>query len=151
MGKGISDSVDAGRKRDIPHARQQLHQSSIPKGQPHNQIRHSNTRRTHIDQTQHEGGEREGTQAQRCRIGDFAVRDLLVGTRLELTTKGGQTISLGADVGEGAISKARGGFGGFVLLVGHMALHAGAFFIGAAAGEVGVGFDGHLGDCSGVL
>ena len=62
-------------------------------------------RSPHIDQTQHKGGEGEGAQSQRGRIGEFAIRDLLVGTRLEFTAEGRETILGGIDMGQWAIAE----------------------------------------------
>lgn len=126
--------------QNVPHARKQLHQPSVPKSQSHHNVRHRNTARPHINQPKHESRQSETAQAQWRRIGDLAVLDLLVGTGLELTTEGGQTVVLGVDMGERTISEASGSSGGLVLFVSHLAMHAGAFFVG----EVCICFDGHF-------
>ena len=107
----------------VPHASKQLHQPTIPEREAHNQGRRAQTPRAHVDQAQHEGRQREGAQSKRGGVGDLAVLDLPVGTRLELTTEGGETLAAagGVDVGERTVAEAGGGCGGLVLLVGHVA------------------------------
>ena len=121
-------------RENLPHARKQLNQPPIPKRQPNHNIRCRQTTSPHIDQRQHERRQRESTQSQRSRIGKLALRDALVGTRLELSAKGRQATRLaGVDVREGAVAKARGGFGGFVLFVRHLAIDG----VGVVGGQVG--------------
>lgn len=105
---------------DLPHASKQLHQPTIPKGDPHNQIGFRNPARTHVDQAQHKGRQCEGAQAQGSRVGKFTVFDAFVQPRLELAAKGRET-AIVADVGERAVAEARSGDGGLVLLVSHLA------------------------------
>ena len=137
-------------KIDVPHAGKELHQTPVSESQSHNNVRRRDTLRPHIDESENESGEGETAETQRRRIGNVPLLDLLVGTRLELTTKGGQTILHGGHMSEGAVSEASGGFGGFVLLVGHLAVHAVALFVvETIRSVVGIWFDGHLGRCSG--
>ncbi len=140
------------QRSDVPHASKQLHQPSIAKGESDHQTRRSQASRPHVDQAQHKGRQSESAQTEWCRVGYVTVLDLLVETRLELSSEGGQTVAAaaGVDVGEGPVAEAGGGPGGLVLLVGHLASHAGAGAVGlfvvglgAVAGELGVGVGGH--------
>ncbi len=129
----ITTSAESQASSNSPHARKQLHQPTIPKRYRNDNIRLRHPPRPHINQTQHKCRERKRTQSQRRRIGNLAVLDLAVRTRLELSSKGGQTRgAVGLGVGERAIAEAGGGLGGLVLLVGHFALDA----VVAAAGVV---------------
>lgn len=105
----------------VPHAGEQLHQSTIPKGNTHHDIRRCNAPRAQIDQTQHECRQCKGAQPQRCRVGELSPLDGPVCTGLELTTESGQARLLGVDVCERTISEASGGFGSLVLVMGHLA------------------------------
>lgn len=121
---------------DLPHASQQLHQATIPKGDGHNYVRLGNAPSTHIDQAQHEGGQGKGAQAQGGRVGEFTLGNVLVQARLELAAKGREAVGLaGVDVGERAVAEAGGSESGLVLLVGHLAVHA----VGGGIGGVGIG------------
>lgn len=133
--------------KNIPHAREQLHQASVPKGETDHQVGSTQPPRPHVDQAQDEGGQGESGQAQGRRVGDATVLDLLVETWLELTSKGRQALFATGrvDMGERTISEASGGFGGLMLLVAHFAVAVGFLVIafGGVAGEVGVGVSGH--------
>lgn len=134
-------------EKNIPHASKQLHQSSVSKSNTDDEIRSSQTPGTHVDQAQDEGGQGESGEAQGRRIGESAILDLLVETRLELTTEGRQALFAtgSVDMSKRPIAEASGSFGGLMLLVGHLAVDAAVaigFFVvavGAVAGEFGVG------------
>lgn len=135
---------------NVPHAGEELHQTPIAESQSNNNVRHRDTPCPHIDESKNERRQGETAETQGCRIGNLPVLDLLVGTRLELTTEGGQTILHGGDMSEGTVSEASGGFGGFMLILGHLTVHAVALFVVETVRSViGVWFDGHLGGCSG--
>ena len=74
----------------VPHARQELHETTVSKGNGNDDIGLRNAPGSHVDQTQHERGQGEGTQSQWGRVGELAALDALVGTWLKLTTEGGQ-------------------------------------------------------------
>lgn len=139
------------RMKNIPHASKQLHQASVSKGQTDHQIGRTQPPRPHVDQAQDEGGQGESAQAQRRRIGNATVFDLLVETGLEFSSKGRQALFTtgSVDMGKRTVAEASSSFGGLVLLVGHFTVHtavAVGFFvvaIGAVAGEFGVGVGGH--------
>lgn len=76
---------------DLPHAGEQLHQSTVAEGKADDEIGLGHGAGTHIDQAQDKGGEGESAQAQGSGIGELAVLDALVQAGLELTTKGGKT------------------------------------------------------------
>lgn len=82
----------AERCKYSPHACQQLHQSTIAKSDAHHQTGLGQATCAHIDQTQHEGCQGESAQSQGSRIGNLAVLDLLVHTRLEFTSKGREAL-----------------------------------------------------------
>lgn len=108
----------------LPHARKQLHQATIAKGDRHHDIRLRNPPRAHVDQTQHKGRQGKRTESQRRRIGNLPVLDLTVRARLELSSKGRQARgAVGLGVSKRAIAEPGGGLGGLVLLVGHFALN----------------------------
>ena len=133
----------------VPHASKQLHQSTVAKGDTHNQVWRAQAACTHVDQTEDEGSEGESAEAEGSRIGDTTILDLLVETRLEFTTEGRQTIAIagGGLVSEWAIAEAGGGFGSLMLFMGHLALHAavGLFVVvgGRVASVLGVGVSRH--------
>lgn len=77
-----------------PHACQKLHQPTIPKSDPDDQIGRAQPTCTHVNQTQYEGRQGESAQTQRCRIGNSAVLNLLVQTGLEFTSKGREAIAI---------------------------------------------------------
>ena len=137
--------------KNIPHASQQLHQASISKGQTDHEVGSAQPPCSHVDQTQDEGSQGESAQAQGRRVGNIAVLDLLVETRLELTSEGRQALFAtgGVDMSERTVAEASGGFGGLVFVVGHStvgrAVPVGFFVkgLGGVAGEVGVGIGGH--------
>ena len=108
----------------VPHAGEQLHQSTVPKRNAHHEIRRCNASRSQVDQTQYEGGQRKGAQTQWCRIGKLPPLDGLVCTGLELTTEGWQARLFGVDVCKRTITEASSSFGSLVLLVGHLARDA---------------------------
>lgn len=132
----------------VPHAGQQLHQPPIAERNTDDQTRRGQASRAHVDQAQDEGGQGEGAETQRRRVGDASVFDLLVETRLELSSKGGEALFAsrrGVDVSEGTEAKAGGRFGGLVLFMCHFTLHAcavGLFAVGVPR-VGGVGFHGH--------
>lgn len=137
---------------DLPHACKQLNQPTVAKRQSNYYVGGAQSSSTHVDQAQDKSCQGESGQAKGCRIGDFPVLDLTVGTWLKLSSKGGQTVFTAASVGvgEGAITEAGSGFGGLMLLVGHLAAHANAidtrFLIKFVRAGVCVGvicFDGH--------
>ena len=135
----------------VPHASKQLHQAPISKGKTDDYIGSTQPPRPHVDQAQDEGGQGESGEAQRRRVGDATVLDLLVETGLELSSKGGQALfSTGrVDMCERAVAEASGSFGGLMFLVRHFPIEgavAVGFFVkvfGGVAGEVGVGMGGH--------
>ena len=106
-----------------PHASQQLDQSTVSKSNAHHEIRRTEISRTHVDQTQDESGQRKSAQAQGRRVGNLAVLDLSVGTRLEFSSKGRKTfITAGSiDMSQRPVAKPRCGFCGVMLLGGHVA------------------------------
>ena len=124
-----------------------MHQASVSKSNTDDEIGGSQPSGTHIDQAQDEGGQGESGEAQRRRVGDSTVLDLLVETRLEFTAEGRQALfAIGAvDVSERPVAEASGSFGGLMFLVGHLAVDASfaiRFFVvalGGVAGEFGVG------------
>jgi len=119
---------------NLPHARKQLNQATIPKGDSHHDIRLRNPPRPHIDQTQHKRREGKSTQSQRRRVRKLTVLDLTVSTRLELSAKGWQARgAIGLGVSEGAIAETGGCLGGLVLLVGHFALDTVVAHVGTGA------------------
>ena len=80
------------RCRYLPHACQKLNQSTIAESDAHHQIGLAQPTCAHIDQTQHKCCQCESAQTQGSGIGNFAVLDLLVQTRLEFTSKGREAI-----------------------------------------------------------
>lgn len=137
--------------KNIPHASKQLHQASVSKGKTDNQIGSAQPPGPHVNQAQDEGGQGESGQAQGRRVGETTVLDLLVETRLELSSKGRQALFAtgGVDMSERTVAEASGSFGGLVFIVGHLAVHTAVpigFFVvafGSVAGEVGVGVGSH--------
>ena len=136
----------------VPHASKQLHQSTVAERETHDQVWRAQAACTHIDQAKDEGGESESTETEWCRVGEFAVLDTLVETWLELTTEGGQTLTITGSVlvGERTIAESCGGLGGLVLFVGHLAVDTGAigFFVvdgWRVASVLGIGLGGHGG------
>lgn len=71
----------------VPHAGQQLDQTTIAESQRNDDVGHPDVSRAQVDQAEHEGGQGEGAQPERCRVGEFAAFDRSVETRLELTTE----------------------------------------------------------------
>lgn len=124
-----------------------MHQASVSKSNTDDEIRGSQSPGTHVDQAQDEGGQGESGEAQGRRVGDSAILDLLVETRLELTAEGRQALFAigGVDMSERPIAEASGSFGGLMLLVGHLAVDAAiaiGFFVvafGGVASKFGVG------------
>lgn len=137
--------------KDIPHAGQQLHQAPVSKGKTDDQIGSTQAPGPHVDQAQDEGGQGEGAQAEGRGIGDTAVLDLPVETRLELSSEGGQALFAtgSVDMSERTVAEASGSFGGLMFLVGHLAIQSAAAVgflvvaVGGVSGEVGVGVGGH--------
>lgn len=134
----------------LPHASQQLYQSTIAKGNTHHQIRGTQPSCPHIDQAQDEGGQGESAQTQWCWVGNVAVLDLFVETRLEFTSEGRQTFAAAGSIlmSKRPIAETGSGFGGLVFLVGHFTLHAGtvglfAIFARGIASMLDVGSGGH--------
>ncbi len=134
----------------LPHASKQLYQSTIAKSNADHEVRRTQASCPHIDQAQDEGGQRESAQTQWCGIGNAAVLDLFVETRLEFTTEGRQTLVAAGGIlmSKRSITETGSGFGGLVFLVGHFTLHAGTvgLFVVVAlgiAGMVDVGGGGH--------
>jgi hypothetical protein len=72
----------------IPHAGQQLDQTTIAKGQPDDDAGIGDVARAHVDAAEHERGQGETAQAERRRVTELALADRPVQTRLELTTEG---------------------------------------------------------------
>ena len=142
-GGSISIAHPSLRKLEyVPHACEELHQTTVPKGERHHEIRLRNAAGPHVDQTQDEGGQGERAQSQRSGVGELAALDGLVGTRLELTTKGRQEARFGGvDLSERAIPEASGFLRGLVLLGGHVAGDVGLL---GASGLAGVGGRGVL-------
>ena len=118
---------------NVPHARKQLNQTSIPKRQPDDDIRLRQSPCPNIDKTEHERRQRKSAQAQRRRVRKLSLRNALICTRLELSSKGGETSRLaGVDVRERSVAKARGSFGCFVLFVRHLAVCS----VGVVGGKI---------------
>lgn len=135
----------------LPHASKQLYQSTIAKSNTDHQIRCTQPSCSHIDQAQDEGGQGESAQTEGCWVGNVAVLDLFVETRLEFTTEGRQTLAAadGILMSQGPVTETGSGFGGLVFLVGHFTLHAGTvgLFVIIAWGiarMVDVGSGGHF-------
>jgi hypothetical protein len=80
----------------------------------------------HVDDTEHESGEGESTQAQRSRVTELAVRHRLVQTWLELTTERTEGGISGVDMGQRTISEASGGASDLVLVGRHLRLNGSA-------------------------
>ena len=111
----------ASLTRYLPHAREQLDQTTVSESQCHHDIGLCQTPRAHVDQTQHESGQGESAEAEGRGIGKFAALDGLVSTGLELPPKGGQTPGfVGWDMGKRTIAKASSLLGRFVLLRAHV-------------------------------
>ena len=134
----------------LPHASQQLYQSTVAKSYTDHQIRCTQPPCPHIDQAQDEGGQGESAQPEGCWVGNVAVLDLFVETGLEFTSEGRQTLIAagGVHMSKRPIAETGGGFGGLVFLVGHLTLHAGTvgLFVVVALGiarMVDVGSGGH--------
>ena len=136
---------------DVPHSREQLHQASVAKGKADYQTGRSQTPCSHVDQAQDKGCQGEGAQAQGRWVGNTAILDLLVGTRLELSSEGRQArfTTGGVDMSERTVAEASGSFGGLVFVMGHFTVHAAVavgFFVvvvGSVASEFSVGLRGH--------
>lgn len=136
---------------NIPHACKQLYQASVSKCKTNHYVGRTQTSRTHVDQAQDERGQGESAQAQRRRVGETTVFDLLVKARLELSSKGRQALFATArvDVGKRTVAEASGSFGGLMFLVGHLSVGTtaavGLFVVsvGAVACEGSVGLSGH--------
>lgn len=128
-----------------------MHQASVSKSDPDHEIGSTQPPGAHIDQAQDEGGQGESGQAQGGRVGDTTVLDLLVETRLELSSEGRQALFAAGsvDMSERTVAEASGSFGGLMFIVGHFTVHAAVavgFFIvvfGGVAGEFGVGVSSH--------
>ena len=71
----------------VPHASQQLNKTTVSERDGNDDVRGSDTSSAHVDQTEHEGGEGESAETQRCRIGEFPLGNRLVSTGLEFTTE----------------------------------------------------------------
>lgn len=85
-------------RRYIPHAGKQLNDTTVGKGRPDDDVGLGDVTGAHVDAAQHEGGEGEGAEAQRGRVGKLAVLDGAVQAGLEFTSEGGQARLLGVDV-----------------------------------------------------
>lgn len=87
--------------RHIPHAGEQLNETSIPVGKSNNETRRANAFCVDVDQRQDESRESESTETERSRVGELAVR-WAVETRLEITTEGSKAHLriVGSDVGK---------------------------------------------------
>ena len=111
----------------LPHASKQLYQSTIAESNTDHQIGCTQPSCPHIDQAQDEGGQGESAQTEGCWVGNVAVLDLFVETRLEFTSEGRQTLTAagGILVSKGPITETGGGFGGLMFFVCHLTLHAG--------------------------
>ena len=110
----------------VPHARKELYQPSIAKGNTDHQVRGAQVSRSHVDQTQDERRQSESAEAKRGWVGDLAVLDLLVHTGLELSSKSRQVRFAdggGVDMRKRTVAETSGSFGGLVLLVGHFPIH----------------------------
>ena len=131
----------------IPHAGQQLHQTAISKGKGDNDVGFEHISGLDVDEGQDEGGQGEGTQPQRGRIGNLAVGGGFVQTRLELSSKGGEPCRLASvEVGEGVATVVAidgstilpidagccgrgGGFVGLKSMVGGLGSHGGLLIL----------------------
>lgn len=90
-----------GGEGDIPHAGQQLNETTICKGQADNNVRLRDAAGVDVDERQHKGGQGEGAQAEGRWVGKLAVGGGPVETRLELSSKGAKSSRLaGVEVGE---------------------------------------------------
>ena len=139
-----------GSRSNIPHAGQQLHQTAISKCNAHDKIRRCQTSRAHIDQAQHECGQGESGQTERSGIGETPVLDLLIETRLKLSSKSGETLSTtgGGDMGERTVTEASGGFGSLMFFMRHFSMGTGTVelfvvVLRRIAGMLGVGHGRH--------
>lgn len=141
---------------DLPHASKQLHQSTVSESDADNEVWLCDTAGAHVDQAQDKGGESESTQAQWSRVGEFAILDALVQTRLELTTESRETTGVGSvDMSKRAIAEFGGGDSSLVFFMGHLAAQAtiggivGVLIHLLCAGDVvasmvGIGCGGHV-------
>jgi hypothetical protein len=105
--EGVSDS-------HFPHASKQLNETTISESQTNDNVVRRDTTGSHVDQTQEESGEGESAETQRRRVGELALLDRLVQTRLEFTSEGAQVGLLGVDVSHGSVAETRSSSGGFL-------------------------------------
>lgn len=109
------------QKRNLPHAGEQLNETTITESQSDDNVGSGDVASTHVDAAQHESGERESTQTQRSRVGELALLNRPEQTGLHLTSEGREVVTLtGVGPGQRTIAKAGGGLGNLVLLVGHL-------------------------------
>lgn len=78
-----------------PHAGQELHETAIAKGHRDSNIGNADTTGLEVDSGQDKGSQSESAQSKRGRVGEPAVLDGLVQTRLEFTTESWQTSLVG--------------------------------------------------------
>ena len=74
----------------VPHTSEKLDETTVAQGQGDDDVGHSYATGLEIDGGENEGGERESAETQGSRVGELAVLDRAVETRLELTTEGGE-------------------------------------------------------------
>lgn len=82
--KGVADG-------HLPHAGEQLDETAVGKGRADDDVGGGGAACAQVDESQQEGGQGESAEAQRGRVGDAAVLELLEQTGLQFTAKGGQT------------------------------------------------------------
>lgn len=130
--EGVADS-------HLPHTGKQLDETTVAVGEGDDDVRLSNVARTHVNQRQHESGERESGQPKGRRIGKVALGST-VKTRLELSSEGGQPQArvVGCNMGERVAA----------IVIGRALLgrDAGMVDAGGAVGAVGLLGD-FLRDC----
>lgn len=73
---------------DSPHAREQLNEPAVTKGQCHHDVWLINSSHLDIDQRQDKSGQGECAETEGCRVGEFPPRRRPVQAWLKFTTKG---------------------------------------------------------------
>lgn len=74
-------------KVNSPHASEKLNKTTVTESQGDDDVGGMDTSSSQVDQAEDEGGQGEGAQTQRSRVGEFAAFNRLVETRLEFTTE----------------------------------------------------------------
>lgn len=89
--RGERGGTEGVANSHFPHAREELDKTAVAESKGNDNVRCIHAASAQVDTRQDEGGQGEGTETQWRRVGEFAGRDWLVQTGLELTTKGGQS------------------------------------------------------------